>query len=104
MQFDLVVLAHTYGPDELSSDHLSAHKIVDHVSRIREESILKNNGRVFSTHIAHEGNPYHTKLVEFASQHGYDGLKIAVEHLNMECLTYLPEGTGDAARFDRKVV
>ena len=82
MRFDLVVLDHTYGPDEPGGDHLSAHQVAEHTKRLREEGILKDNGRVFATHIAHEGNPVHPELVEFASQHGYevayDGLRITV--------------------------
>jgi hypothetical protein len=83
MRFDLVVLDHTYGPEQPGSDnHLSAHQVSEHTKRLREEGILKDNGRVFATHIAHEGNPVHAELVEFASQHGYevayDGLRITV--------------------------
>lgn len=83
MRFDLVVLDHTYGPKQPGSDnHLSARQVSEHTKRLREEGILKDNGRVFATHIAHEGNPGHAELVEFASQHGYkvayDGLRITV--------------------------
>lgn len=82
MQFDVVVLDHTYGPDEPGSDHLNAHQFIEHVTRLREEEILKEHGRVFATHIAHEGNPVHTKLTEFAFRHGYeiayDGLTVAL--------------------------
>lgn len=82
MRFDLVVLDHTYGPDEPGSDHLSAHQVIKHMKRLREEGILKEDGRVFVTHIAHEGNPVHPELKEFASRHGYevayDGLGITV--------------------------
>jgi len=82
MRFDLVVLDHTYGPEQPGSDHLSAHQVSEHTKRLREGGILKDNGRVFATHIAHEGNPVHAELVEFASQNGYevayDGLRITV--------------------------
>jgi phosphoribosyl 1,2-cyclic phosphodiesterase len=70
--FDLVVLDHTYGPEEPESDHLNAQKLVEHVRRMRKEGLLKANGRAFATHIAHEGNPPHSKLVEYASQNGYE--------------------------------
>jgi phosphoribosyl 1,2-cyclic phosphodiesterase len=80
LQFDLVILDHTYGPDEPGSDHLSAHQVIDHAERFREEGLLRNDGRVFATHIAHEGNPAHPELAAFASQHGYeiayDGLRV----------------------------
>jgi phosphoribosyl 1,2-cyclic phosphate phosphodiesterase len=82
IQFDLVVLDHTYGPEQPGSDHLSAHQVSEHVKRLRQEGVLKDNGRVLATHIAHEGNPAHTELTEFALQHGYevayDGLRITV--------------------------
>jgi len=46
------------------------------------EGALKDGGRVFTTHIAHESNPVHDELVRFASQHGYevtyDGLEVIV--------------------------
>ncbi len=70
--FDIVILDHTYGPDEPGSDHLSAHQFVEHISRMRDEGLLSNQSRAFATHIAHEGNPPHPKLAEFAAQHGYE--------------------------------
>jgi phosphoribosyl 1,2-cyclic phosphate phosphodiesterase len=82
MKLDLVVLDHTYGPDGAGSDHLSARQLIEHARRMREEGLLKDDGRVFGTHIAHEGNPPHSELVEFAAQHGYeiayDGLTVTV--------------------------
>jgi phosphoribosyl 1,2-cyclic phosphodiesterase len=82
LQFDIVVLDHTYGPDEPGSDHLSAHQVAEHTKRMRTEGILKENGRVFATHIAHEGNPIYAELAEFAEQNGYeiayDGLMVEV--------------------------
>jgi phosphoribosyl 1,2-cyclic phosphate phosphodiesterase len=82
MRFDLVVLDHTYWPEEPGSDHLSAHQVAEHAQRFREEGILKDRGRVLATHISHEGNPIHAELVEFDSQHGYevayDGLGVAL--------------------------
>lgn len=82
MRFDVVVLDHTYGPDEIGSDHLSAQQVIEHVDRMRRESIITDETRVFATHIAHEGNPVHPELAEFAVQHGYeiayDGLVVEV--------------------------
>ena len=81
LKFDVVVLDHTYGPDEPGSDHLSAHQVAEHAQHMRAGGILKADGRVFATHIAHEGNPDHDTLCEFAKAHGYeiayDGLVIA---------------------------
>jgi phosphoribosyl 1,2-cyclic phosphate phosphodiesterase len=72
MQFDLVILDHTYGNDQRGSDHLSAQEVVEYASRLRSDGALKRNGRVFATHIAHEGNPPHPELAAFAKRHGYE--------------------------------
>jgi len=81
-QFDLVILDHTYGPEQPSSDHLSAYQVIDHTKRLRAEGMLNPQGRVLATHIAHEGNPAHEDLVRFAGQHGYevayDGLVVTL--------------------------
>lgn len=81
MLFDLVILDHTYGPNQPGSDHLSAHQVIEHAQRMRHEGLLKRSARVFATHIAHEGNPAHPELVEFASQNGYE---IAYDGLVLE--------------------
>ena len=82
LQFDLVILDHSYGPDETGADHLSAHQFIEHVARMRGEGLLTPNARAFATHIAHEGNPAHPQLAEFARQNGYeiayDGLVLAI--------------------------
>jgi len=80
LRFDVVVLDHTYGPDESGGDHLSAHQLIEHVARMREEKLLTDKARVFATHIAHEGNPVHPELSDFAARYGYevayDGLTV----------------------------
>jgi phosphoribosyl 1,2-cyclic phosphate phosphodiesterase len=82
MCFDLVILDHTYGANQAGSDHLSAHQLIEHVARMRAEGLLKPSGRAYATHIAHEGNPAHPELAEFARQHGYevawDGLVLEI--------------------------
>ena len=81
-KFDLVILDHTYGLNQPGKDHLSARQFIDHVNRMRDEGLLEPNARVFATHIAHEGNPAHEELEQFAWQHGYevayDGLVLEV--------------------------
>jgi phosphoribosyl 1,2-cyclic phosphate phosphodiesterase len=72
MQFDLVILDHTYGMGQPGSNHLSTHQVIEHVQRMRREGLLKPDGRAFATHIAHEGNPAHPELVAFAAQNGYE--------------------------------
>jgi len=82
MQFDLVILDHTYGPHQSESDHLSATQIIEHVQRMRREGLLKPDGRAYATHISHEGNPAHPELAAFAQQNGYqvayDGLVLDI--------------------------
>jgi phosphoribosyl 1,2-cyclic phosphodiesterase len=80
LRFDLVILDHTYGPEEEESDHLGARQVAGYVARMREEGLLGDEGRAFATHIAHEGNPAHPELSAWAAKHGYeiayDGLTI----------------------------
>jgi phosphoribosyl 1,2-cyclic phosphate phosphodiesterase len=80
LRFDVVILDHTYGPDESGSDHLSAQQLIEHVARMREEGLLTDKGRALATHIAHEGNPVHPELADWATRHGYevayDGLSV----------------------------
>lgn len=72
LQFDVVILDHTYGPDEHGSDHLSAHQFIEQISRMRDEGLLADEARVLATHIAHEGNPVHPELSDFATRYGYE--------------------------------
>jgi phosphoribosyl 1,2-cyclic phosphate phosphodiesterase len=95
MRFDVVILDHTYGPDEGAgsgdeaehSDHLSAYQVMEHVARMREEGILADGGHAFATHISHPGNPVHPELVAFAARHGYDvaydGLAVRTEEISL---------------------
>lgn len=82
LRFDVVVLDHTYGPDQTGEGHLSARDVIGHLDRMRAEGILRPGGRAYATHIAHEGNPPHPELSAFAAKHGYevafDGLTIDV--------------------------
>jgi phosphoribosyl 1,2-cyclic phosphate phosphodiesterase len=72
LRFDLAILDHTYGPHQPGSDHLSARDVIEHTRRLREEKLLAPDGRVIATHIAHEGNPAHPELAEFAALNGYE--------------------------------
>jgi phosphoribosyl 1,2-cyclic phosphate phosphodiesterase len=80
LRFDIMILDHTYGPEEAGSDHLSARQVIEHVARMRDERLLADGARVFATHIAHKGNPAHPELADFAARHGYevayDGLTV----------------------------
>ncbi len=82
MQFDLVILDHTYGPNLGGVDHLNANQFIEHVERLRAEDLLKKGGRVLATHISHEGNLNHSEFVAYGRRYGYeiayDGLMIAL--------------------------
>lgn len=78
--FDIVILDHTYGPEQPGTDHLSAQQVSEHAARMRADGLLMPSARILATHIAHEGNPPHPELVAFAARNGYeiayDGLTI----------------------------
>jgi len=80
LRFNVVILDHTYGPDEQGSDHLSARQFIEHVARMREEGLLAEKARAFATHLAHAGIPVHPELADYAARHGYevayDGLRV----------------------------
>jgi phosphoribosyl 1,2-cyclic phosphate phosphodiesterase len=80
LRFDLVILDHTYGPEELESDHLGARGLVEHIARMRAEGLLADGARAFATHISHPGNPVHSELAAYAAEHdyevAYDGLSV----------------------------
>ncbi|HBC46098.1 MAG TPA: hypothetical protein DEO84_09640 [candidate division Zixibacteria bacterium] len=71
-KFDIVILDHTYGPKIDGAGHLNANQFAEHIQRMRDENLLGKSGRVFATHISHEGNPVHSDLVKYAKKHGYD--------------------------------
>jgi phosphoribosyl 1,2-cyclic phosphate phosphodiesterase len=80
LQFDLVVLDHTYGPSEPGRDHMNAVQFRAHAARLRAENLLTPNARVLATHISHPRNPPHDELSALAAKHGYeiayDGLTV----------------------------
>lgn len=80
LRFDVVILDHTYGPDEPGGDHLNARQFVEHIARMRDEGLLAADARAFATHLAHTGNPVHPEMVEVAARQGYevayDGLTV----------------------------
>ena len=81
LQFNIVVLDHTYGFGVFGSDHLNAEQFMATITRMREEGLLTEKARVFATHISHEGNPAHPELVDWANQNGYE---IAYDGLVLE--------------------
>jgi phosphoribosyl 1,2-cyclic phosphate phosphodiesterase len=77
LRFDLVILDHTYSPDESGTDHLSPRELIDHVERMREERFLTPQARALATHLSHPGDPPHPVLSDFAARHGYE---VAYDH------------------------
>jgi phosphoribosyl 1,2-cyclic phosphate phosphodiesterase len=69
-------------PNALVVTILVPIKSLNNADRMRVEGVLSSRGRVFATHIAHEGNPAHPDLADFAKKHGYevayDGLVLTV--------------------------
>ena len=59
-----------------------AHIKLQHMQSECGRRNTEGDGRVFATHIAHEGNPTHAQLEMFAERNGYkvayDGLVITV--------------------------
>ena len=49
---------------------LCAGQVIQQANRPRAHGLLSQGGRVFATHVAHEGNPGHEKLEVFANKHG----------------------------------
>ena len=82
IQYDLIVLDHTYGIGYNSSDHLAAHDVIRHVGMFKAKNLLKEDGQVYASHFSHEGIREHAELERYACRHGYhiayDGLTIAL--------------------------
>lgn len=72
LQFDLVILDHTFGRGKVGMWHMTTADFIEHLRRMRTEGYLKPNARVFATHIAHDANPPHPEMEGIASQHGYE--------------------------------
>lgn len=72
LRFDLVILDHTYGPQKEGPGHLSAAQFLEQAARMRAEGLLAEGAKLVATHIAHDGNPAHPELVEFARANGYE--------------------------------
>jgi len=52
MRFDLVVLDHTYGPDQSGSDHMSAQEVIEQANRMRAEGAMSPRAAAFSRPIS----------------------------------------------------
>lgn len=82
MQFDSVILDHTYGWDADSGDHLNANRFIEVIKQMKSQNLLTNNAQIYATHISHEGNAPHEELCGFAQPHGYeiayDGLRLTI--------------------------
>ena len=69
---DIVILDHTYGYDVKATDHLTANKFIETIIEMRNRNIIRQNTKIFASHISHEGNLLHDEFVLFAEKHGYD--------------------------------
>ena len=83
--FDLLILDHTYGIGIAVSppDHLASVDVIGHVDRFRRSGLLKDNARVYATHLSHEGYLEHDELDRYAADQGYriafDGLALTID-------------------------
>lgn len=81
--YDLVILDHTYGPGYETTDHLAAADFARHVEMLNEEQVLQERGRIYATHLSHEGIREHDELAAYARSRGYevayDGLTIQLD-------------------------
>ena len=83
-QFDLVVLDGTYGIgfESRKGDHLATKDFITHVKRFNDCGMMKEKGKIYASHISHEGIMEHSKFDEYAKEHGYriafDGLSILI--------------------------
>jgi len=75
--FDVIVLEETGGDGTLPG-HMNLTCFLDHYRRFQKEGMLRPGGRVIATHIAHEANPVHDRLVGRLEPQGvtvaYDGM------------------------------
>jgi phosphoribosyl 1,2-cyclic phosphodiesterase len=82
IRYDLFILDHTYGQGYPSTDHLATEDFIQHVDLINKHQLLKEDGRIYATHLSHEGIQEHEALQQFANRHGYhiayDGLVIGL--------------------------
>jgi len=82
VRYDLAILDHTYGIGRQSTDHLAAAEFVRSVEILKDRGILKDGGRVYATHLSHEGIREHDEMEKYASERGYhiayDGLTITL--------------------------
>lgn len=72
IRYDLVILDHTYGIGYQTTDHLAAADFARHVELLNERQILQEGGRVYATHLSHEGIREHDELAAYARRRGYD--------------------------------
>ncbi|MCI0478380.1 MAG: MBL fold metallo-hydrolase [Anaerolineales bacterium] len=77
--FDAIILEETMGPGEYPQ-HMNWQTFLAHHRRFKDAGMLRPGGRVYATHIGHNWNPPHDKVVEVLEPHGvivaYDGLVI----------------------------
>lgn len=84
-QYDVIILDHTYGIGFTSkpADHMASRDFILHVERFLQNGLLRACGRIYATHISHEGIMEHDELDDYASKYhyriAYDGLTITLD-------------------------
>jgi phosphoribosyl 1,2-cyclic phosphate phosphodiesterase len=77
--FDVIILEETMGFGEYPQ-HMNWRSFLAHHRQFRENGMLRPGGKVIATHIGHNCNPAHERVVQILEPHGvtvaYDGLVI----------------------------
>ena len=77
--FDCIVLEETMGYKE-KAQHLGLASFLEQYHRFQKEGSLRPGGRMVATHLSHQWNPVHDKLVSILEPQGvtvaYDGLTL----------------------------
>ncbi len=80
--FDAMAIDTTYGPGKRGGGHLSVDEAADEIAHMRNEGVLKPFGRVYATHISHEGMLLHRELDQYVRARGFeaawDGLSLII--------------------------
>ncbi len=77
--FDAIVLEETMGYGQYP-EHMNLEAFLDHQRRFQQDRMLRPGGRIIATHISHNWNPVHDKLIGILEPHGiivaHDGLEV----------------------------
>ena len=80
---DVLILDHTYGFGVNSGGHLDGGMFTEILTKLRHMNVIDTKTQIYATHISHEGNGTHDRMIETAEGYGYkiayDGLCVEIE-------------------------